>query len=585
MIKPIFRNKWFKTHHGKKPSLQINILKETVRNDQLSKRKATDILRSNYPDVSDAMDALIDLNFLKYSHKNGGRMTEKFYEITEEGLRALLAVAEDLFYNEFWKVIILLCIQRKPKISYDEFEAYYSQFEKGRMGHSVINKYLIQSSFFEGILDKWLQDEYPDGYNPSLIPIPQKIIECLSLNPSISLQQLAEKTNTNEKDLAKVLNNYTVQSDNPSDTLVAESKSVDLDIYRKVYFDFIRRTLIVTNRTKASITYQLSLFGILLTMALIRYHYVGIDNVRCPIVHTDGLPLFYSDITQEEYYDRIAHNYPKKLPLIFAKWDLLKKQLGSTLLYDNFDFMIYKETSPNSISQSIWFGGNKEFYQDIQSLANNACHHISLIYILGMNTLQTFQKYPNIMSDPEGRISPIYRKLGEIEETLKYMDITSFVNELRKVGNRELSSFGNMLEQKSSHSDKVRIIENIFVEELTFLFYLNLNNTTFSPSRSYMRDLHKKSDKLDFAMMGRCHLFYNEISQLGSPKYCLMAILSKDNDIKKWFSERISDVTNYRSQTLDKMCEFYNEVIDSQQNIRVNPKEQDLTNIFCDINY
>ena len=62
---------------------------------------------------------------------------------------------------------------------------------------------------------------------------------------------------------------------------------------------------------------RLSLFGIMLTIPLIRYHYVGIDIIRCPNVHTDRLLLFYADITQEEYYDRIAHNYPEKLPLIF----------------------------------------------------------------------------------------------------------------------------------------------------------------------------------------------------------------------------------------------------------------------------
>ena len=141
------------------------VCKSTYLNKQseminFQKRKATDILRSNYSDVSDAMDVLIDLNFLKFSHKLGRRMPEKFYKITEEGLRALLAVAQDLFENEFWKVVILLCIHSKRRISYDEFEEYYRRFEKGR---SVISKYFFQSSFFDSILDRWLQDEYPDN--------------------------------------------------------------------------------------------------------------------------------------------------------------------------------------------------------------------------------------------------------------------------------------------------------------------------------------------------------------------------------------------------------------------------------------
>jgi hypothetical protein len=48
--------------------------------------------------------------------------------------------------------------------------------------------------------------------NPSVIrmvPIAQKVIECLALNRSITLQQLAEKTNADKEILINVLNNYT----------------------------------------------------------------------------------------------------------------------------------------------------------------------------------------------------------------------------------------------------------------------------------------------------------------------------------------------------------------------------------------
>ena len=45
--------------------------------------------------------------------------------------------------------------------------------------------------------------------------------------------------------------------------------------------------------------------------------------------------------------------------------------------------------------------------------------------------------------------------------------------------------------------------------------------------------------------MERYHQIHHEVSQLVSPKHCLMIILSKDNDIEHWFSERISDVTRY----------------------------------------
>jgi len=87
----------------------------------------------------------------------------------------------------------------------------------------------------------------------------------------------------------------------------------------------------------------------MLVIALVRFHYIGIDKARFPIFNrqtaaaaADMLRLFFEDISLQEYFDKIALNYPDKLPLIFGKWSLLKEELGSLFLYDNFDFLLYK---------------------------------------------------------------------------------------------------------------------------------------------------------------------------------------------------------------------------------------------------
>src|SRR5215217_136109 len=137
MRKPIFRNQWY---YGKPPELQIKILKYIVLAGELSKKKASFVLNSNYSDVSDAMDALIKRNFIRWSRDDPStRRAEKFYKITENGLRALLAV--NLSEEEFWKVIILLFISTKKSIRESEFEEYYRQFESNRLGHSSIHGY------------------------------------------------------------------------------------------------------------------------------------------------------------------------------------------------------------------------------------------------------------------------------------------------------------------------------------------------------------------------------------------------------------------------------------------------------------
>lgn len=54
------------------------------------------------------------------------------------------------------------------------------------------------------------------------------------------------------------------------------------------------------------------------------------------------LGLYYDNVLFEEYYDTIASNYQKKLPLIFGKWYLLKRILKVFSAY-NFDIILDKE--------------------------------------------------------------------------------------------------------------------------------------------------------------------------------------------------------------------------------------------------
>jgi hypothetical protein len=424
------------------------------------------------------------------------------------------------------------------------------------LGHSTIHDYFFQSNFFDIILTQWLQDNISEYRDSLFVPISQKVIECLALNRSITLQQLAKKINTEEQDVIKVINNYSLLGDFSSNPYHTTSESYyDVDMQKKTYVEFMARTIIVTKRTNIGVTYELSLFGVMLIISLVRYYHVGIDNIRSTSLSagTYRADLFYKDITMQEYCDRIARNYEQKLPLIFGKWKFLKTQLGSVLLYDNFDFLIYKKPPSKSMTQSIWLGGNKEFYDDIQSLAFNAGKKLIPTYISGEASLLNYQKYRNIMND--SRITPVYRKLKEIEEILKYADIASFLEEL-KYGTLP---FSNRSRYQDSHTDPVPIIENIFKNELTFFFYINLNTIAFSMNKYYR------------AFLDKIHFFPEvdkEMFQLGSPRQRLIAVLKKDQDIKQWFSKWIFDIMNYRNQTSDKMSEFYNDIMNPHKHIK-----------------
>jgi hypothetical protein len=390
--KPSFKDHWGK---GKTPTLQVNILQSIVLYGKLSKKKASDILNSNDSDVSVAMDRLLERKFIKYYDSDtSSKNPEKFYKITESGLKALLYV-DHLSPQEFWKVMTLLCIVSKGQLSESQFEEHYSQFENNYLGYSI-HRHFFQSWFFDDILQQWLQDDSNSlraANDSSSISLSQVVIECLAFHGSMTCQQLIEKTNEKEKNLVKILNRYSIKPDS--------SFNLDLRIHngtdskkKKIYNEFVSPTFIIPEETNSRVTYKLSLFGVMLAIAFIRYHYIGIDSYSSVSNkrkdNSRKLNLFYKDVKLEEYYDRIACNYKEKVPLIFGKWSLLKFQLGS-LLYDNFDFFIYKKARSNITDKSVWFGGNKEFYNDIQYIAQNAHDKLYSIYTLGRGISQQYK--------------------------------------------------------------------------------------------------------------------------------------------------------------------------------------------------
>lgn len=524
----------------------------------LSKRKATDILGSNYPDVSDAMDSLAsnDKKFIKFTHvSHESPRQEKFYKITERGLRALLA--EDMTNVDlFWKEIILLSIFSKIEINQDEFEEYYRQFTEKYLGHSIEHGYLLQSNFFYNLLDKWLKDWFLETHSLSVIPIAQRIIECLAFNGAITLEELVKNVSMKKEDIIGILDRYSIQKDVFSSSsfylMTGSELEYDVRARKKLYFDFVMHTLVIADNSYGSSNakYRLSSFGVMLTIALIRYHYMGIDNHRYP--KYDRPSLYYNKLSLSQYIDRIANNYVKDIPLIFGKWSLLKTCLGEDLLYDSFDFFFYKEERSNYLVNSVWFGGKKEFYDDIQSLADNIRTNLNLIYILGMNILQEYQQ--QLQKIQASRITVVSRKIKELEEILKYADITSFLVELKNTKSPPLEINTKTLAE-GSQLDKVKIIEKIFADELTFLFYFNLSNNVFNP-RSYRGLLPKDPESIlqyPERFVPKILEMDQKLLKLGSPRDRLITILTKDSEIKRWFFRWIDDIMGYRQKTIEKM--------------------------------
>ena len=67
----------------------------------------------------------------------------------------------------------------------------------------------------------------------------------------------------------------------------------------------------------------------------------------------------------------------------------MKKELGSLFLYDNFDFLLYNKAFSVNMGTSIWLGGNKEFCDNLQALADKSAKMLKVLYIQGKHILES----------------------------------------------------------------------------------------------------------------------------------------------------------------------------------------------------
>jgi hypothetical protein len=339
-----------------------------------------------------------------------------------------------------------------------------------------------------------------------------------------------------EEEINKVINSscqnlVTENSNDPSSLKQKKETKINSN-----YSDPLLQILIVKKK-KEGLIYELTLLGITVVM----------DNLRFPNGSHKRPVLFYTSTNLKQYFDSIALNYKNKIPLIFGKWDLLKSQLG-TMLYDSFDFLIYKANRSRTINETVWSGGTKEYYEDLQTLSFKAIRNLYPVFLSGKMVVEEFESHQTWLVN-DSRMAPIYNKLREIEGLLIYADIP------------DQSEYLTKGENTIPNRDEIEKIEYLFKDEITFLFYLSLN-TRFLLTRSYKYP-SRSTKYLEDGGVIIPHEAKDEdleLHELGSPHERLMMILSKDKEVKNWLSIWIASIIEYRRKTSEEMLDFYNKI-------------------------
>ncbi|MGA9149939.1 MAG: hypothetical protein WBZ36_05120, partial [Candidatus Nitrosopolaris sp.] len=503
---------------------------------QLSRLRIESVLKNHdHHVIWDAFKKLEDNKMIIRTRStiNAGRR-EFFFRITEDGLRTL--ILEIRLPQEFWHIMLGYCYHANNdnKVSLEKVKRFYQLFIQKYLKYSERQRFTFELELFDRACNDWL-----DKINANeKISIGQVILEILALHPNLTLKELVKKIKGyREDEIANTLFTLTSIKHRPAtvdDSYVHGTARV-IEKWQLLSTKIIK----VRHNLRGVDTYQLSLFGVLFLLKLIRQN--DINRLRHGLYNNDKSFLEYCDI--------IADNYRNAIPLIFRKWSLLKRILKSLAAY-NFDIVTDQQFRDKIMREMAIFkrpgeeeihitSGNKYLFEGYRSILEISQKQLGEVQIRGIEALHNTAH--RIVYFPDGTLESA-RKLDE-----KKIDaVSKLINEitvnLDTVGYDPITYKEKVMEwgigldeaERLSQFFDIDSIEGPIVNEISFLYYLNLNDEWY---------FHIMNDSLERPLYER-------------PLRCLLAILKEDREIREWFSKLIGDIVKYQEGVMQSMREF-----------------------------
>jgi hypothetical protein len=374
------------------------------------------------------------------------------------------------------------------------------------------------------------------------ISIGRVILEILALHPNLTLKGLVQNIKRyREDEIANTLFTLTSIKHRPAtvdDSYVHGTARV-IEKWQLLSTKIIK----VRHNLRGVDTYQLSLFGVLFLLKLIRQN--DINRLRHGLYNNDKSFL--------EYWDIIADNYRDAIPLIFRKWRLLKRILKAFAAY-NFDIIVDQQFRDKIMRKLAVFkrpgqeeyitSGRKYLFEGYKSILEISRRQLGEVQIRGIEALDNIASH-RIVDFPDDsrehtskiddkKIETILKLIHEITvnlETIGYDPITYKEKAMgRGIKSEEAERLSQFFEIDS--------IEDPLAKEISFLYYLNLNDEWY---------FHTMNDSLERPSYIR-------------PQLCLLEILRQDSEVQEWFSKWLRDIMNYQEEVMQSMSNFYESI-------------------------
>jgi hypothetical protein len=385
---------------------------------------------------------------------------ETHYKITENGLKDLIANG-NISGSQFWKVLLGYCSNNDDILTLDELHEFLIIFVWKNLKYRE-HGFATYFDSFHDICNNWFKERVLVSGRISTF---QKVLEVLAIYPKIMINDLVERVGESESRVNEALSLYSYRPKSFQD------HDVIINDYSKENYFIVENIIIVNQKNNNHITYELSLFGVMLTFLVILY-----NDMR----NEQG--LYLKEYSFEEYCDKIAYNYRHKLPLIFGKWNRLRRILHVFAIYNFTIVLIDESLKKGSNSLSVNMRGNREIFQGIHTIIQ---YNNSLMQDLVAAGFEVLRDYFLVRFDLDAlehlKEDAMFKKKNLVCAMLEELMI--ILNPLRyRYPNLSLVTFTTL-----DHSRILKQIEESFADEISAFYYMNLlkPNIDLSEMRMY----------------------------------------------------------------------------------------------------
>lgn len=343
-----------KKPHRKRNELGIDILHEVAEHGKQSEKSLSKRLDLKESTINVALEKMEKknkwINVIKLAETTGRRgRPQKYYGLTEKGIKFL--VTQKISAKEFWKMMFFVfdeSTNHKLKIAPDEV---LSEYEIHNLHISKEHSPFYFAERLDGTDFKLISNYEHEKENYETI---KKIIKLLGYEGPSTLIKIFKKLKINVE--GQVYN------------------SSDINEPRLIKRMMNDGLITKTN----SNTYRLSHVGLLLLVNDIAESTMGIIN---------HLSLSNEMLDQiKKRIDMIVSNNHKLLPMVFGKWEELKKIKDEVILFRMLRILYFKKKS--DVIFPIQLGGIQELFDAQRSMEIVYRQKMKKMFVEGMQVLE-----------------------------------------------------------------------------------------------------------------------------------------------------------------------------------------------------